>query len=67
MSYVINFVILDTKVLDHHYWNHLVSCILMIDKIKEKLKDLNSDLSFNGMPQEVEEIYDTMLVSKELL
>ena len=39
----------------------------MIDKIKEKLKDLNSDLSFNGMPQEVEEIYDTMLVSKELL
>ena len=39
----------------------------MIDKIKEKLKDLNSDLSFNAMPQEVEEIYDTILVSKELL
>ena len=39
----------------------------MIDKIKEKLKDLNCDFSFNAIPQEVEEIYDAMLVSKELL
>ena len=26
--------------------------------MKEKLKDLNYDFSFNAIPQEVEEIYD---------
>ena len=53
MSYIINFVVLDIKVTDYNCWNNLVSCILMIDKIKEKLKDLNYNLSFNTMSQEV--------------
>ena len=39
----------------------------MIDEIKEKLKDLNCDLSLNAMPQEVKKIFDTILVFKELL
>ena len=39
----------------------------MIDKIKEKLKDLNCNLSFNVMPQEAKKIFDTILVFKELL